>query len=342
MSADVIPRVSIIIPAFNSERYIGASLASVLAQTCHDYEVIVVDDGSTDGTRPATLAAGGPIRYIYQTNQGPAAARNRGIAESKGEFVCFLDADDTWVPEKLAIQLEFLARNCAVGLVFADEEEFDDSGVQCPSLLAKSRFYREIAAAMVVDTAFGKLLEENFIPTSTVMVRKACFESTGVFDVTLRGPEDRDMWSRIAVRFPVAFIPRVLGRKRAVAASVSRDVEMTLRSRIRMWTKIRQMFPALAPRRTIHALLAPTYLQLGYLLLQKGNTREARSAAIDALRRSRKAGEWLLATSLIVFSFTGRETANAVFRAKQRMLALLAFQKRRAAAAGNHPAAPAA
>src|SRR4051812_17019821 len=105
------PSVSIIIPAYNSERYLRASLQSVLEQTYRDYEVIVVDDGSTDGTKAAVLGVEGSIRYIYQSNQGPSAARNTGIAAARGDFICFLDADDSWTPDKLAIQVEFMERN---------------------------------------------------------------------------------------------------------------------------------------------------------------------------------------------------------------------------------------
>jgi cellulose synthase/poly-beta-1,6-N-acetylglucosamine synthase-like glycosyltransferase len=342
MNANHAPRVSIIIPAFNSERYIGASLASVFEQTCRDYEVIVVDDGSTDQTRRVVLAAGGPTRYIYQPNQGPAAARNAGIEAAQGEFVCFLDADDAWFPEKLQIQLAFMDRNVAVGLVFADEEEFDDSGVQCRSLVSTSRFHPEVAARPVIDGAFRKLLEENFIPTSMVMVRTACFDSAGTFDAALRASEDRDLWSRIATRFPIAFIPVVLGRKRVVASSVSRDVETTLRSRIRMWTKTRQSFPDLAPQRTINALLAPTYLQLGFVLLHQDKMREARQTAIHNLRVSRSPREWFLATCLVIFSLTGRTFASSVFRAKQRTLALITLPKRRVAAEENRTTTPTA
>ena len=144
MNAQLSPKVSVIIPAYNSERYVGDSLQSVLDQTFHDYEVIVVDDGSTDETKARVLAARGPVRYIHQSNQGPAAARNTGIGAARGELICFLDADDSWTHDKLQMQVEFMDRNPGVGLVFADEEEFDDVGVQCVSLLSKSPYHAEL------------------------------------------------------------------------------------------------------------------------------------------------------------------------------------------------------
>lgn len=320
MNARLSPKVSIIIPAYNSERYIGDSLQSVLDQTVRDYEVIVVDDGSTDGTKVRVLAAKGPIKYIHQPNQGPAAARNTGIGAAKGELICFLDADDRWTPTKLQTQVEFMDLNPGVGLVFSDEEEFDDAGVHCASLLSKCAYHAELTAGTVITEPFQKLLQRNFIPTSTVMVRTACFKTTGLFDVTLKGPEDRDMWSRIAVSFPIACIPKVLGAKRVVASSVSRDVETTLRSRIRLWTKARTLFPELAPVRTINALLAPTYVQLGFILLHQDRIEDARALGWKALRISRDPHESFLAASLVFFSFTGRAFADSVFRTKRWLL----------------------
>ncbi len=321
MNRTSIPRVSIIIPAYNSARYVGAALQSVLDQTCRDYEVIVVDDGSTDDTKTVVLSVGGPVRYIHQSNQGPSPARNTGISAAAGEFICFLDADDVWTPEKLNTQLDFMERNPRIALVFADSEEFDEQGVQCASLLSKSRFYSEIVSRAVVGRAFQKLLLENFIPTSTVMVRRQCFDTTALFDTTLKAAEDRDMWSRIAAQFPIGCIPTMLGRKRAVASSVSRDLETTLRSRVRLWNKARLLFPELAPVRTVNALLAPTYVQLGFLLLDRDNTREARQLALQALKIARQPSKWLMATSLFIFSFTGRSFANSAFRAKRWLFA---------------------
>ncbi len=320
MNSNRVPQVSVIVPVYNAERYILASLASILQQTPTDYEVILVDDGSTDGTREAARSAHGAIRYIYQANQGPAAARNAGINVARGEFVCFLDADDSWSIDKLSTQLAFMAEHPSVGLVFADEEEFDDCGVVRASLLGTSQFHQELRSGGIVKDAFRKLLVENFVPTSTVMVRRACFAQTGVFDVTLKGPEDRDMWSRIAVQFPIGCIPRVLGRKRVVASSVSRDVEMTLRSRIRMWTKARRLFPELAAGQTVNALLAPTYVHLGFVLMQKGNVREARSAGLKGLAASRNPSGWLRALSLLVCTLAGAPATKFAFNTKRRLL----------------------
>jgi glycosyltransferase involved in cell wall biosynthesis len=322
------PRVSVVIPAYNSERFIADALRSVVAQTCRPHEIIVVDDGSTDATRAVVAAAGGDIRYVFQPNQGVSAARNTGIATATGELICFLDADDEWELDKLRTQVEFLGKHPDVGLVFSDEVEFDVNGVHCASLLSTSRFCAELSAGGRIADAYRKVLSENFIPTSTVMARRECFVVAGGFDVRLKAAEDRDMWSRIAAHFPVACVPAVLGRKRIVPSSLSRDIEMTLRGRILLWTKARQTFPALASRRMINSLLAPTYLQLGYVLFDKNQPREARQMAFRCLATSRAPYDWFLAASLVAFSFTGRAVAERVFRTKRRLAS-----RRRAAAA---------
>ena len=315
MNAAGAPTVSVIVPVFNAERYIHASLASVLGQTYDPdaIEVIVVDDGSTDNTRGVVEALGAGITYIEQANQGPSAARNTGIRAARGRFIGFLDADDTWLPEKIARQLAAFEAHPDVGLVFADEDEFDEHGVQCESLLATSRFYPEIASGAPIAQAYLKLLQENFIPTSTVLARRECFERAGLFERELKASEDRDMWSRIAAHYAIAAVPLVLGRKRVVASSVSRDVEKTLRSRIVMWTRARRLFPALAPRRTVNALLAPTYLQLGFVLFDKGNAREARGMALKSVRLARTPRGWLGGASLVFLSCVGKPFANVMF-----------------------------
>jgi glycosyltransferase involved in cell wall biosynthesis len=318
MSAGI-PKVSVIIPAHNAERYIRDSLDSVLAQSYSDLEVIVVDDGSTDGTRDAVLAVKGPIRCLTQVNAGPSAARNAGIAAARGELICFLDADDLWTPDKLQRQVAFMEEHPEVGLVFSDEEEFDDAGVHCPSLLATTRYGSGLGPKQHIEGAFQKLLEENFIPTSTVMARRRCFDAAGLFDVALRAAEDRDMWARIAVTFPLVCMPERLGSKRVVAGSASRDVETTLRSRILHWTKARRLFPELARPQRVNALLGSTYVHLGFVLLHKGRLREARQYGAKVFSASRRPSEWFLAGGLLVLTVAGSGATESLFRTKRRL-----------------------
>jgi len=176
------PTVSVVIPAYNAERYIGETLESVLAQTYRDFEVVVVDDGSTDGTREIVRGYGEPVRLVEQPNSGPAAARNRGVREARGEFIAFIDADDLWLPEKLALQVP-LFDDEEVGLVSCRVQLVDGSGRPHPT------YERE----KVSGWAFEKLLEGNFIGTSTVVARREALEGAGLF------PEDL-VWTWSGVR----------------------------------------------------------------------------------------------------------------------------------------------
>lgn len=117
------PLVSVIIPAYNSERYVGEAIRSVLAQTYPAVEVIVVDDGSTEGTAAVVKEFPG-VRYDFQTNAGISAARNRGVALAGGEFYAFLDSDDIWVKEKLTLQMAALESNPGLGMVFGHVRQF--------------------------------------------------------------------------------------------------------------------------------------------------------------------------------------------------------------------------
>jgi len=312
--------VTVYVPTRNRAPLLRRAMESVLAQDHAELELIVVDDGSTDETKAKALGVSPAVRYIHQNNGGPSRARNTGIEAARGSLICFLDADDLWVPEKLAAQVACMDRHPDAGLVFSDEEEFDAAGVQCASLLATSRFYPDVVASGPVADAYRRLLVENFIPTSTVMIRRDCFTIVGMFDPLLKASEDRDLWSRIAASFPIVGLRDVHGRKRVVASSVSRDVEKTLRSRIRLWTKAREMFPELAPSRAVNPLLASTYVHLGYVLLQKGSTAEARQMAVKTLATSRVPREWLLGATLGLLSCTGTSFAASLFEAKRRVL----------------------
>lgn len=304
------PVVSVIIPAHNSAAFIADAIASVRAQTFTDHEIIVIDDGSTDDTREV-IRRFPEVRSVHQMNDGAAAARNAGIVLARGEFICFLDADDLWRSEKLARQVHFMAAHPDVGLLFTDAEEHGADDVEKASILATMTFGSD-ATRVPIEDAFRKLLIENFIPTSTVMVRRSCLTASGPFDLSLPNVEDRDMWLRLAAVVPVACLPEVMACKRSHGANISMRTELTLRSRIRVWQRARQRFPALAPATVYESLLAPTYQQLGYLVLARGKRREARRCAAASVtcavrcvlsRASLSTYRWRLSFALLALSF---------------------------------------
>jgi glycosyltransferase involved in cell wall biosynthesis len=171
------PLVSVIIPAYQAEAYLDEALKSVLAQDYDEYEVILVDDGSTD--RTAEIAEAHRVRVLRQANRGPAGARNAGVALARGEFLAILDADDLWPPERLSRQVAHLRENSCDGLVMGLTEAFVTPGQERPA------HYPPIADAGPYPGH-----------PSTMLVRRGIFERVGPFDESLRLSEDLDWLAR--------------------------------------------------------------------------------------------------------------------------------------------------
>jgi glycosyltransferase involved in cell wall biosynthesis len=180
-------RVSVIIPTFNSAVLVTAAVESALAQTAPPMEVIVVDDGSTDDTRERLSAYGNRIRYLHQQNRGVAAARNSGLREAQGEFIAFLDADDVWHPRKLEMQITAMAANPDLRLLGTSIFDWPTD-----------RIGDVYGAGAIHRVAWRKLAVKNYFATSSVMVRRTALLQVGEFDTALQGPEDHDLWLRIA------------------------------------------------------------------------------------------------------------------------------------------------
>jgi glycosyltransferase involved in cell wall biosynthesis len=199
------PNVSVIIPAYNSGATIAATINSVLRQTHADYEIIVVDDGSTDNTQAQVTAFGDQVHYVYQPNRERSAARNHGIRLAQGKYIAFLDADDRWRPEKLAKQVALLDRRSDLALVYCWASLIDPAGIKCGVI--GQDFPIEQAEHCV---AFEGLLLGRSIPTLTTIVRAACLATTGLFDEQICYIEDWDLWLRFALHYPIGFVPEVL------------------------------------------------------------------------------------------------------------------------------------
>ena len=208
--------VSVIMPAYNSSRYIGEAIESVINQTyCHT-EIIVADDGSTDSTREVVAAfnLGSRLKYFYQQNKGPAAARNLAIRHAAGEFVAFLDSDDFWLPHLLERQLR-LFRNPQVGLVYSNMDCFHDGEIPSGWINHDECAWEDALpeTPMRRGYAYEALLRRNFIPISTVVVRKLVLCEAGPFDGRFL-QEDYELWLRIAKLYELDFIDDKLAKYR--------------------------------------------------------------------------------------------------------------------------------
>lgn len=185
------PLVSIIMPVYNGERFVGRAIASALAQTYRNIELIVVDDGSTDATAAKVRAFQDPrIRYVYQENSRQGIARNNGIRRCAGDYITFLDADDYYLPDKVGREVRFLQENSQFKVVYCNELWFY---TKHPSLLWRRRRIRPSQHIL------SDLLKACFININTVMAERAVFDKAGMFNETRFYSEDWDLWLRIAL-----------------------------------------------------------------------------------------------------------------------------------------------
>jgi glycosyltransferase involved in cell wall biosynthesis len=231
--------VSVIIPTHNYGDYVADAVKSVLAQTYQTHEIIVVDDGSTDHTREALEPYLKQITYIFQNKQGASAARNTGIRRSQGHYIAFLDADDIWLPHKLDCQVRFLREHESVGLVFGQVKNWKNSATDTiPEEVTPAYAMIRTDRELIVRDAFKLLLDTCYILTSTVLMRRKCVEKVGLFDESLGAVEDRDLWLRIAMTFPIAYMEQVIVRKRGHNRSFSQDFKLFLEWDIRSLLKI--------------------------------------------------------------------------------------------------------
>ncbi|MGH7598337.1 MAG: glycosyltransferase [bacterium] len=195
---------SVIIPTFNRAAFLREAIDSVLAQTEKDFELIVVDDGSTDHTRDLVAEYGDRIRYFFQPNAGASAARNLGIRHARGNFMAFLDSDDLWLPKKLARQMQWMAAHPDILLCYTDEI-WIRRGV---------RVNQKMIHAKAGGQIYPLCLPRCIISPSSVLMRRELFDAVGLFDEQLPVCEDYDLWLRVAARFEVGFIPELLIVKR--------------------------------------------------------------------------------------------------------------------------------
>jgi glycosyltransferase involved in cell wall biosynthesis len=207
--------ISLVVPAYNCASWLPEAIDSLLAQTHRDHEIIVVDDGSTDDT-PAVLARYGErIRVVRSANGGLAAARNLGLAEARGDYVAFHDADDVALPDRLAVLLDFVERTPGIDAVFADGERMDDGRRIVPAAMTARLAGRRVGAADLF-VGFPAYFQASLVP-------RAAFAAAGAFDPTFRIHPDNDYAFRLFAACPTAYVDRVVFRYRWHETNITRD-----------------------------------------------------------------------------------------------------------------------
>jgi glycosyltransferase involved in cell wall biosynthesis len=218
------PLVSVILPVYNREALIARAIESVLAQTYRPLELLVVDDGSTDGTRAALESFGDRIAVFEQPHAGAYVARNLALRHARGELAAFIDSDDVWLPQKLSWQVP-LMRRPEVGLVFGD-------ALHVPSRRRTCFHVSPPARGRVAD----RLAFANFVPTITVLARRACLEEAGGFSEENEISCDYPMWFRIALRHELDYVDEVVAEYTVHAGGISYDLGRAIEARIHLFS----------------------------------------------------------------------------------------------------------
>lgn len=226
--------VDIIIPAYNAARYLPAAIESVIAQTFEDWRIVLVDDGSTDNTAdvvaPFVDRLGPKLKYIKQSNRGLPAARNVAIANSSAEFLALLDADDVWLPCRLSESLKCFEGRPQVGLTYGFNDRIDPEGKIVDTFDRRQKH----GEGRIAPYIYMRKVDLN---CPTVTFRRKCVDEVGPFDESLRATEDRDLWLRIALRYEVALVPKVIAHYRMSPNSMSADSGRMLEAQVQFIEK---------------------------------------------------------------------------------------------------------
>jgi GT2 family glycosyltransferase len=311
--------VSVVIPTYNRAYCIARAVDSALGQTHEDLEVLVVDDGSTDGTGRLVAERYGSdsrVRYLAQANRGVAGARNAGLSAARGDFVALLDSDDAWMPWKLELQVACLRKNPDLGMVWTDMEAIDPAGgvfnpryiramysayavFSLDELFTRRCALAEVAPALgpVVGDAklhcgeiFSQMIMGSLVHTSTVLLRRERLQAVGGFnEALLYSGEDYEFHLRTCRAGPVGFadIPTIRYQRGLPDALTRREYRVHLAGNF-----LKTILPIIRsaraeirlPDRMIHAVLAEAYAWLADAQLEAGDSREARRSLVASLR----------------------------------------------------------
>ena len=274
----LIQKVSIILPCFNGARWLNMAIESVLAQTNENFELLVIDDGSTDASRKIVFSYlhDKRIHYVYQSNQGFSAALNRGIKESCGDVIGFIGQDDLWLPNKLEIQIEFLNEQEDIDLVYSNYYAINSCGQVLWEIRSKSPDFR--SRQLLIRSLFLS----NFMGFETVLLKRKCFE-VGLFDECMLAFSDHDMWLRIADHFNIGYLDKALVKKREHESQLSKvGLASGLRDEFLLVEKAIGRYPFL--KSVKKKKLASLHYSLGIVILRAGDLKKAKQELIKSFK----------------------------------------------------------
>ncbi len=289
-------KVSVVIPCFNREKSLGDAITSALRQTLPAAEIVVVDDGSTDGSAAVAECFGPPVRVIRRANGGAAAARNRGIAEATGDWIAFLDSDDVWAPEKLQRQAAAAEVFPEADVVFCDTVVKEGECVRIASRFGLGGVYgREIKRkgpfALYDRSLFVNMLEQSRCITSAVLVRRELAELR--FPEHIWGSEDWALWLTLALRYRFASVDETLVTMYVAHDNLTRNTSRVMRNDVATLKDI--LCDAVLDdieRREVRRALQRRRVAAAYHSLVRGETRETRRLLMEIPMASLPGGRW--------------------------------------------------
>lgn len=253
-------KISVVITCYNYGKYIAGCIDSVLSQTYENFEIIVVNDGSTDDTGEVIkgFLSNAKISYIEQPNAGQANAKNNGIRHAKGELIAFLDADDIWRRTKLEKQIKLFS-DPDIGVVYSRHKYIDSDGKVLDAELTGKHLQPRSG------NVTGYLFYDNFVPFSSSIVRRKCLEMFGGFDESLSMSIDWDLWLKISTQFKFSFVDEPLMLYRVGhSGQMSRKVEERLQCADRVMYRFLSEYPGNISKKEFKDAMAFTFINRGY------------------------------------------------------------------------------
>jgi glycosyltransferase involved in cell wall biosynthesis len=279
------PAISVVIATFNRAAYLPATIDSVLNQSFKDFELIVVDDGSTDDTQAVLTAYGSRLRCFYQKNAGPSAARNFGVRQAEGAWIAFQDSDDLSLPEHLAALYHHAQKNPDCGMVFGNGNYLSGT----PQSRGKETIIDPAKSRRLADQGVGlaDLFEKSILRLQAALISKQAYNQIGGQDESLRICMDLDLGLRMLMQVPVLYLDQTLFSYRIHGGNIGRNEELRLSENIRVIEKLINEFPKakeLLGENLIARRLAYRYYRLGKKRWRQDHRDAAREAIEQAIR----------------------------------------------------------
>jgi glycosyltransferase involved in cell wall biosynthesis len=274
--------ISLVIATYNRAHYLGETIDSVLGQGFQNFELIVVDDGSTDATREVVSKYGSRVRFLRQENQGPSSARNLGVLHSRADWISFQDSDDLSLPNHLEALYRGVKERPGLGMVFANGVYLGGRAHRRETIIPATKS-RRLAKQGV---RLGDIFEKSIVRLQAALVSKRCYNEIGGHDETLRISMDLDLAFRLLARYPVAYLDQVVFSYRRHPGNTSANQELRLLENIRVIEKLVRENPQAEQelgKRRVAARLAYRYYRLAKGRWQQGRCTEAKEAIAAAV-----------------------------------------------------------